>query len=392
MLLLVAGAWQVVGRPIAAAVNSSPAPAATTTVSDDQARTTAVVAVTDWLTYNPQTLSAYRNIAGARFGNGAAASAWSGSAWMAPDAVTAGTVVTQPDGDLVTQVTARVRIATPAQPTKTPTPPQSTSGDPGNDPTVPAGWTVVSTQWLHLLVPITAAGRPDPAGPVLATANQPRTTTATRHRINRLHCDDQQPTVGGQPVHRIGRDRRDRTRLPHHEPTDHQRSGDSSLSSSNRHESHPSLPYLLTSRQRLGRGAVPVGGAPGERAAFRELPHDREALVRNERGHRRPGVEVRDLPRPPQRVDRRGGQRVLRPSRAPRILRVWVLREPLRQDLLVPLLPVREDGRDGVAVVVLAGYRRHQDHWRGHVCRLVIHAMTDACGIFQTAFGPVPMR
>jgi len=227
MLLLVAGAWQVVGRPIAAAVNSSPPPAATTTVSDDQARTTAVVAVTDWLTYNPQTLSAYRNIAGARFGNGAAASAWSGSAWMAPDAVTAGTVVTQPDGDLVTQVTARVRIATPAQPTKTPTPPQSTSGDPGNDPTVPAGWTVVSTQWLHLLVPITAAGRPDPAGPVLATANQPRTTTATRHRINRLHCDDQQPTVGGQPVHRIGRDRRDRTRLPHHEPTDHpaERSG-----------------------------------------------------------------------------------------------------------------------------------------------------------------------
>ena len=78
MLLLVAGAWQVVSRPIAAAVNSSPAPAATTTVSDDQARTTAVVAVTDWLTYNPQNLSAYRNIAGARFGNGAAASAWSG--------------------------------------------------------------------------------------------------------------------------------------------------------------------------------------------------------------------------------------------------------------------------------------------------------------------------
>jgi hypothetical protein len=179
MLLLVAGAWQVIGRPIAAAVNSSPPPAATTTVSDDQARTTAVVAVTDWLTYNPQTLSAYRSIAGARFGAGAAASAWSGSAWMAPDVVTAGTVVTQPDGDLVTQVTARVRIATPAQPSNTPSPPQSTSGDPGNDPTVPAGWTVVSTQWLHLLVPITGQGRPEPAGPVLATANEARTTEAT---------------------------------------------------------------------------------------------------------------------------------------------------------------------------------------------------------------------
>jgi hypothetical protein len=144
--------------PIAAAVNSSPPPAATTTVSDDQARTTAVVAVTDWLTYNPQTLSAYRNIAGARFGNGAAASAWSGSAWMAPDAVTAGTVVTQPDGDLVTQVTARVRIATPAQPTKTPTPPQSTSGDPGNDPTVPAGWL---DRRQH---PVAAPARPDHRG------------------------------------------------------------------------------------------------------------------------------------------------------------------------------------------------------------------------------------
>lgn len=179
ILLLVAGAWQVIGRPIAAAVNSSPPPAATTTVSDDQARTKAVVAVTDWLTYNPQTLSAYRNIAGARFGNGAAASAWSGSAWMAPDVVTAGAVVTQPGGDIVTQVTARVRIATPAQPTNKPTPPQATSGDPGNDPTVPAGWTVVSTQWLHLLVPITASGRPDPAGPVLATANEARTTEAT---------------------------------------------------------------------------------------------------------------------------------------------------------------------------------------------------------------------
>lgn len=179
MLLLVAGAWQVIGRPIAAAVNSSPPPAATTTVSDDQARTTAVVAVTDWLTFNPQALSTYRSIAGARFGNGAAASAWSGSVWMAPDVVTAGTVVTQPDGDLVTQVTARVRIATPAQSTNKPTPPQATSGDPGNDPTVPAGWTVVSTQWLHLLVPITSQGRADPAGPVLAIANEARTTQAT---------------------------------------------------------------------------------------------------------------------------------------------------------------------------------------------------------------------
>lgn len=179
MLLLIAGAWQVVGRPIAAAVNSTTTPAATTTVSDDQVRTTAVVAVTDWLTYNPQTLNTYRSITGTRFGNGAAASAWSGSAWMAPDIVTADSVVTQPNGALVAQIAARVRIATPNESTNTPTAPQATSGDPANDPTVPAGWTVVSTQWLHLLVPITPAGSPDPAGPVLATANQPRTTTAT---------------------------------------------------------------------------------------------------------------------------------------------------------------------------------------------------------------------
>ena len=193
MLLLVAGAWQVIGRPIAAAVNSSAPPAATTAVSDDQARTTAVVAVTDWLTYNPQTLSTYRSIAGTRFGNGAAASAWSGSAWMAPDVVTADSVVTQPDGGLVTQVKARVRIATPNQSTNTPTSPQSTSGDPGNDPTVPAGWTVVSTQWLHLLVPITAAGRPDPAGPVLATANQPRTTTTATGSTDSTATTSSQP-------------------------------------------------------------------------------------------------------------------------------------------------------------------------------------------------------
>jgi hypothetical protein len=192
MLLLVAGAWQVIGRPIAAAVTSSPPPAATTIVSDVQARATAVVAVTDWLTFNPQTLSGYRSIAGARFGNGGAASAWSGSAWMAPDVVTAGTVVTQPDGDLVTQVTARVRIATPAKSANKPAPPQATSGDPGNDPTVPTGWTVVSTQWLHLLVPITGQGRPDPAGPVLATANEARTTQATG-------STDSAATVGSQP-------------------------------------------------------------------------------------------------------------------------------------------------------------------------------------------------
>lgn len=180
ILFLFAGFMQVIGQPVLRALSGPTVTPPASTVDTLAAQSVAVTAVTDWLTYNPQDNTAYRANVTDRFTSGDTVNAWSGSAWMAPDIVTAGAVVQQPDVTATVEVTARVRIATPDQPSQKPGTERPDTGTPANNSTLPGGWKVADTQWLHLVVPIVVVeGQPAAAGtgPVFATSNPELTVT-----------------------------------------------------------------------------------------------------------------------------------------------------------------------------------------------------------------------